>query len=103
MSTCLKSLRENTSALPYVRFDAAPTENQIIGRNTVEAITNGVFWSNIGAVESIVARIARLLDDSPRVFVTGGFGQHLCEQNPHWHWTPYLVLEGVAIAARSGA
>ena len=103
ISTCLKSLRENTSALPYVQFEAPPPENRIIGKNTIEAITNGVYWSNLGAVESIVSRIKRRLSDPPQVFVTGGFGVHLCRQHPRWDWVPYLVLEGVAIAAGSDA
>lgn len=99
ISTCLKSLRENTAALPYVQFETPPAEKKIIGKNTIEAITNGVYWSNLGAVESIVSRIKRRLSDPPQVFVTGGFALHLCQQHPRWNWVPHLVLEGVAISA----
>ena len=101
LSTSFKSLRRDTSALPEIEITKSIDPEHLIGKNTVDAIKYGVYWSHLGAIESIVARMIAQIDSPVDVFVTGGAGESICQENPTWNWHPTLVLEGVAITAAS--
>jgi type III pantothenate kinase len=98
IETNFKSLRFQTSALPEVRFDAGVLPSPI-GKNTNAAITAGVLYANIGAIEQIVSRFQQELMEPTVVYVTGGFGKWIAEQHPEWSFHPLLVLDGVRITA----
>lgn len=68
------SLREHTAKLPEIEVGAPPDE--ILGRNTADAIRSGIYLSQIGFIETAVARIAESYGD-PQVIATGGFARML--------------------------
>src|SRR5210317_866677 len=50
----VEALVEKTAKLPSVEIIPAETA---IGRSTVESIQNGLYWSNVGMVKELVARM----------------------------------------------
>ncbi|MBX3351623.1 MAG: type III pantothenate kinase [Phycisphaeraceae bacterium] len=76
----LGALHEKTSALPEVPF-AAPVgvgeadDLEPFGKNTPEAMLNGVFFAIRGLVRLLTERYAEKYEAYPRVVVTGGDAQ----------------------------
>jgi type III pantothenate kinase len=68
----MEALEEKTAQLPSVEI--VPVE-VAIGRSTVESIQSGLFWSNVGMVKELVARMSAeaFPDEPPIVIGTGGF------------------------------
>lgn len=69
LSLQLRSLHEHTAALPLVNV-ALP--DRAFGRNTTEAIQNGVCRGLIGAIRILVEGYAAELNRWPQVIATGG-------------------------------
>jgi len=69
-----KALVLNTSKLPDVEFQKP---NGIIASTTDSAIRSGIFFSQVGLVESAIARIVDELGESPTVVATGGFAAEI--------------------------
>lgn len=94
-------LHQRTAALPDVQ-PGAPLG--AFGRNTEQAITNGVTFGAVGALREIVERFATELNQWPLLVITGG-GAALISQ-----WAdfvdaavPDLCLMGVALTYRKAA
>lgn len=64
------ALHRQTAALPKV--DKIKTPRKPFGRNTVEAINNGLYYSAIGALETITRFYSEQLGKWPQTVVTGG-------------------------------
>ena len=80
-------------------MDFAPPA-EVIGRRTEACIRSGVFYSAVGAVETIVARIRESWEsEGTLVVATGGFapviGPHIALVD---RVDPHLTLEGLGIA-----
>lgn len=92
----LRALHENTAALPEVvpGFPELP-----FGRNTTEAIQNGVCRGLVGAVRGLVEAYATHLNRWPQVVATGGDVAFLA---PHCDFLDTIVsnltLRGVGLA-----
>ncbi|MEQ9002188.1 MAG: type III pantothenate kinase [Pseudomonadales bacterium] len=98
----LEALVEKTAKLPSVEI--VPAENAI-GRSTVESIQNGLYWSNVGMVKELVARMTAeaFPDEPPLVIGTGGFS-HLFDQEGLFDAVvPDLILVGLREALRLNA
>jgi type III pantothenate kinase len=98
----LEALVEKTAKLPSVEI--VPAENAI-GRSTVESIQNGLYWSNVGMVKELVARMTAeaFPDEAPLVIGTGGFS-HLFDQEGLFDAVvPDLILVGLREALRLNA
>ncbi len=65
-------LYQKTARLPLV--DIRKPEN-LIGRNTIDCIQNGLYYSIVGAVDSILERLIQELGSSTRVIATGGHAE----------------------------
>jgi type III pantothenate kinase len=64
------ALQRHTAVLP--RVDKVKTPQKPFGRNTIEAINNGLYYSAIGALETITRFYSEELGRWPQTIVTGG-------------------------------
>ncbi len=92
----LQALHEHTAALPDVKPGIPPLP---YGRNTIEAIQNGVCRGLAGAVRGLVEAYATHLNRWPHVVATGGDVEFLA---PHCDFLDTIVsdltLRGVGLA-----
>ncbi len=108
-----KALNHYTAVLPLVpvqdlggELPAAP------GRNTREAIRNGLFWGQVGAIRELVNQICQRQGlstpdlsgesdstDSPWLILTGGGGPVLSSQFPGILSLPSLGMHGLVLTA----
>ncbi len=98
----MDALEEKTAQLPSVEI--VPVSSAI-GRTTIESIQNGLFWSNVGMVKELVARITAevFADEAPLVIGTGGFAHLFDSANLFDAVVPDLILEGLREAVRLNA
>ncbi len=90
------ALEAHTAALPFV--EAAEPDHPW-GRNTREAINNGIFYGAIGALREIVERYATALGRWPPLVVSGGAGELIVKHADFVdHFVPDLTLRGIALA-----
>ncbi len=90
----LKNLRQSTAALPEIAIAEAP--DYCLGRDTTEAITSGVFHSQIGAICYLVNKIQSEFGEC-KIITTGGAIHTLQSRLPaDWQHAPNLVLTGIA-------
>jgi type III pantothenate kinase len=64
------ALHRQTAALP--KIDKVQIPKKPFGRNTIEAINNGLYYSAIGALETITRVYSEELGKWPQTVVTGG-------------------------------
>ena len=90
----MDALEAKTAQLPSVEI-VAPGSG--IGRSTVESIQAGLYWSNVGMVRELVARITEEVfsDEAPLVIGTGGFAQLFNREKLFDHVVPDLILTGM--------
>jgi type III pantothenate kinase len=95
----IEALVEKTAKLPSVEI--VPVETAI-GRSTVESIQNGLYWSNVGMIKELVARMTEeaFADDPPLVIGTGGFSHFFDRQELFDAVVPELILVGLREALR---
>jgi type III pantothenate kinase len=93
-----EALHEGTAALPQVEVE---TPGGAIGRNTHDAIVNGVVYGAVGALRELVERYATELGHWPQLVITGG-NAGLVRQLADFvdSVVPDLCLMGVALAYR---
>lgn len=65
-------LYQKTARLPLVDIRRPA---QLIGRNTIDCIQNGLYYSIVGAVDSILERLIAELGSSTRIVATGGHAE----------------------------
>ncbi len=95
----LAALHEHTAALPSVAF-AAP-EDVPFGRNTAEAMLQGVYHGIRGLVWRLVERYAQGYGAFPPVIATGGDAAALFSDDELVdRIVPDLTLMGIAVAVR---
>lgn len=68
----VNGLYQKTARLPLV--DIRKPES-LIGRNTIDCIQNGLYYSIVGAVDSILERLTIELGSETRVIATGGHAE----------------------------
>jgi type III pantothenate kinase len=98
----MEALETRTAQLPSVEIKPTRT---CIGRTTIESIQSGLYWSNVGMVKELVARITAeaFADDPPLVIATGGFS-HLFDREAIFDAVvPDLILTGLLEALRLNA
>lgn len=96
-----RSLTVGTAQLPPVSF--ADFTAADVGRDTTEAIQNGIYHSVVGAVERLrTAHSARVGGaDVPIVLAGGDAGLIVDALAPSVHHVPLLTLEGVRLTAET--
>ncbi len=100
-----RALHQYTALLPLMKAPSIAAEPpSAIGRNTIAAMTSGLYWGHVGAVCELARR---MVDDDPGdpprlMLVTGGAGAvvspHL-DRSQEW---PFLPLQGLILAYLSG-
>ena len=108
-----KALDHYTAALPLVPVQDLGGEPPVApGRNTRDAIRNGLFWGQIGAIRELVGQICRRQQlrepdfygngdptDSPWLVLTGGGGPVLRSQLPGLLFVRSLGMHGLVLTA----
>jgi type III pantothenate kinase len=95
----LHSLHEHTAALPDLPFRAP--DHEPFGRNTAQAMYQGVFHGIRGMVQRLVEQYAESYGAFPMVIATGGDAQVLFESEELIdRIVPDLTLMGIAAAAK---
>lgn len=94
-------LHEGTAQLPRVQ---AERPNGPFGKNTQQAIVNGVVYGAVGALREIVERYATELGEWPQLVLTGGNAPLVKGQADFVDSVvPDLCLMGIALAYRKAA
>ena len=108
-----KALNHYTAVLPLIPVQELGGEIPVApGRNTREAIRNGLYWGQIGAIRELVQQICRQQrfrepdfdgeyerDDAPWMILTGGGGPVLSSQFPGFLALPSLGMHGLVLTA----
>lgn len=91
-----RALKEHTAQLPKVKI-SRPAEPY--GKNTVDAINCGLYYSLIGALEEIIRRYAEKLGVWPQTVITGA-GAKLIQEDCQFidSYVPDLVVHGIVLA-----
>jgi len=97
-----QALHQYTAFLPHIKNrELAKNPPDIIGKNTRDALRNGLFWGQFGGIQELVRRYRKALPDEPMVVVTGGAGRLLVPWMPrNVIHEPFLTLQGLVIVAR---
>jgi type III pantothenate kinase len=74
-----RALKEHTAKLPEVDVT---TPDEVLGRNTEDAIRSGVYLSVVGFLETAIAKIIDEVGDDARVIATGGFAEMIESDTP---------------------
>lgn len=94
---CMESLQMNTAKLSSVEI-IKPT--QTLGQSTEDGLQSGIYFSQLGAVKELVARLGKecFADEVPWVIGTGGF-VHLFENEGIFNAIMTdLVLDGLRLS-----
>ncbi len=89
------ALHHYTALLPLLD-DEPSGEPRLPGRNTVEAMRNGLVWGQLGAVRELVARLSAVVEGQPALIFTGGAGEWLSSQFASARYEAHLPLKGLA-------
>ncbi len=96
-----EALHDGTQQLPHVQ---AGQPSGPFGRNTHDAIVNGVIYGTVGALRELVERYATELGQWPQLVITGGNAE-LVRENANFvdNVVPDLCLMGIALAYRKAS
>jgi type III pantothenate kinase len=91
-----QALNENTAQLPKV---TVTKPNEPYGKNTIDAINCGLYYSTIGALEEITRRYAEKIGRWPQTIITG-LGAEMIKQDCPFvdNYVPNLAVKGVVLA-----
>ena len=81
LSTSADALTSRTAQLPKIAFE---TPHNLIGKNTVDSMRNGIMYANACAIDGITERMEEELCEKCTVIATGGLAGvivPLCRKN----------------------
>jgi len=91
----MEALFRAAAKLPRVQFKRP---ERIIGKNTVESMQSGMFYSFVSQVDGMVTRMKKELGEHTRVVATGGIATLIAPDSKTIdHVSPLLTLEGLRI------
>lgn len=111
MELSAKALHQYTALLPLLPVqDLSGPDPVAPGRNTRDAIRNGLFWGQVGAIRELIRQICQQRGhpdpghdgqaaDLPWLFLTGGGGPVLGPQFPLARRLPSLGMHGLVLTA----
>jgi len=90
----MEALEMRTAQLPSVEI--VPMQSAL-GTTTVESIQSGLYWSNVGMIRELVARITAQVfpEEPPLVIGTGGFVHLFAQERIFDHMVGDLILTGL--------
>ena len=65
----MSALHQAAAKLPRINIKKP---NNVIGKETVEAMQSGIYWGYVSMIEGLVARISKEMGVKPYVIATGG-------------------------------
>ncbi len=91
-----RALNENTAQLPHINVTRPEAP---IGKNTVDAINCGLYYSTIGTLQEVVRRFAETIGKWPQTIITG-MGAEIIQPDCDFidNYAPNLVIKGVFLA-----
>jgi type III pantothenate kinase len=93
------ALHEMTDQLPLVDVHHFQQPPAALGTATIPAMQSGLYWGAVGAIRELVAQLSRELDESPDLFLTGGYADSVTGQlGERARHVPHLTLAGIALA-----
>lgn len=91
-----QALKEKTAQLPNIKVTRPKGP---YGKNTVEAINCGLYYSIIGALEEVVRRYAETIGRWPQTVITGAAAKVIRDDcNFVDSYVPNLVVKGIVLA-----
>jgi type III pantothenate kinase len=95
IETSAGELHRRAAKLPKIDLRFPP---KIIGTNTVQSMQAGILYGALDAMESMIRRISKEIDDYPTVIATGGFSSLMTQHSKLINkCEPALVLDGIRI------
>lgn len=95
-----RAMHEHTARLPEVSL--GESDPSPLGRTTEECLQAGVFWSTVGLIDTLCAKIANELEEDPLVVATGGDAKRIAARCPCVaKVVEDLTLRGVRLALDS--
>ena len=91
-SLATRSMSNNTSLLPKISLSIATTP---IGKDTIECINNGVYYSLLFAVKGFIKEYQKVLGKKINVIITGGDCILFNHRIKNAIIDPYLTLYGI--------
>jgi type III pantothenate kinase len=91
-----KALKENTAQLPKTKITKPKAP---YGKNTVDAINCGLYYSTVGVLQEVIRRYAEEIGKWPQTIITGAAAKVIkddCEFIDSW--VPNLVVKGIVLA-----
>lgn len=90
-----EALFEKTAKLPRIEVRKP---DRVIGKNTVESMTSGVYWGFVGLVDGIIARMKYEAGPGARVIATGGLAPLVAGTSRFVkEYDEFLTLKGLKI------
>jgi len=93
-----RAMHEFTDLLPLLDMSELDGPPPVVGASTIPAMQSGLFWGAVGGIRQVVGLMAKHLDQTPEIFLTGGAGRHVAELLGDAHYVPQLTLAGIALA-----
>ncbi len=91
-----KSLKENTAQLPNIKVTKPKAP---YGKNTVDAINCGLYYSIVGALQEVVRRYAEDVGKWPQTIITGAGAKTILDDCEFVdNYVPNLVVKGIVLA-----
>ncbi|MBN1805557.1 MAG: type III pantothenate kinase [Sedimentisphaerales bacterium] len=91
-----KALKDNTAQLPQTKL-TRPKEP--FGKNTVEAINCGIYYSAIGMLNEVIRRYAEKIGKWPQTIITGSGAKTIKDDCDFIDsFVPNLVVKGIVLA-----
>ena len=94
----LDALVTAAAKLPRIAIEAPKDNGSVIGRNTVDQMTIGIYWGYIAMIEGLVARLKAQVGRPVKVIATGGLAAVFEEHTGVFDVIePDLTIQGLAI------
>ena len=96
-----RALHAFTDRLPLIDLSEEPPLSPV-GRSTEEAISSGIYWGTVGALQVLINQLRTELPSDPMIIVTGGNAPLVVEGlEVEVRYEPNLILAGIAIVVDS--
>ena len=103
ISLSARALHSATASLPKLEVPTSHQPIAVVGKNTEAAITSGLYWGIVGALNGLIRRIAEQCDVTPQLYITGGgagaVAPHLRVGDSPGRHLPHLVLSSIVATA----
>ncbi len=90
----LKALHDMTAKLPKIEIKK---QENVIGKNTKEAMNSGVYFGYISLIEGLIAKIEKELGVKTTVILTGGLASLFKDELNIKHCYENLTLDGLRL------